>query len=89
MTKVPEIELDKVEAEKLSEAIGAVGRHYNMETSQKALDWSNLLMALGMIYGPRMFAVRVNKAAKKADKNPANAVDLPSFIRPVNSGGVQ
>jgi len=43
-------------------AIINVGRHYNLAVAEKTMDWMNLIMCLGVVYGSRfvMITQRVN-----------------------------
>lgn len=65
LTSVPELELDKSEAEKLGAGIVNVSRHYDIGATQKTIDWTNLIMVVGAVYGTRLAAVRMRKAAQK------------------------
>lgn len=65
LTKTQELALDKEEANRLAEGISNVSRHYDIAATQKSMDWANLIMVCGMIYGTRIFAIRENRKAKK------------------------
>lgn len=58
----PELELDQKEAQELSEASIAVARHYDIGATQKTIDWTNLMMVLGAVYGTRFMAIRLRKS---------------------------
>lgn len=81
IAKTPELILDKDEAKQLAEGIANVSRHYDLETTQKGMDWGNLIMVVGMIYGTRIFAIRAKKASSKKPDVPqtmaSNVVDIP------------
>jgi len=65
--KIPELQIEQEEAANLADAAAKVGRHYNLpEFSEKMLDWTNLLMVLGTVYGTRMSAAAMRKAAGPA-----------------------
>jgi len=66
ITKTAELALSPPEAKSLAEAVANVSRHYDVSVSAKALDWSNLVMALGMVYGTRLIAIRTNRRAARA-----------------------
>lgn len=67
ISRTPELELDEGESEKLAKASAAVMRHYvELDVSQKAADWTNLFLALGGIYGPRLVARKFRKQAEHA-----------------------
>lgn len=73
IAKVPELELDNEEAEKLANASQKVLRHYvDLEVSQKAADWTNLFMAIGGIYGPRIVATKIRKARQRQERAEAS-----------------
>lgn len=66
LTKVREIELDEEESGKLAQAIGNVTRHYDIPgLQQQTLDWINLAMACGTIYGQRIMAYNIRKASER------------------------
>lgn len=85
MMQAPGLALDKEESTRLAEATANVARHYNVEASEKALDWTNLIMALGMIYGPRLIEFRRVQGEKRKTAAKANPdqPDLP-FRAPVH-----
>jgi hypothetical protein len=58
LTRTPEIMLEEKEAHLLAEAMGKVSRHYDVTVGAKAMDWANLMMCAGMVYGPRLVAAR-------------------------------
>lgn len=57
--KTPGVALEQSEADQLASAIANVSRHYNFGASQKTLDWGNLMIALGVIYAPRVMMIRM------------------------------
>lgn len=73
ITKVPEFELAKDEAEKLGKSVAEVAKHYNFNATPKQLAWFNLALCGGSIYGSRIFMYnsRVKETIKKK-KNAAN-----------------
>src|SRR6202034_3860463 len=40
----------------------AVTRHYNIQASAKAIDWGNLIVALGSVYAPKVVAMGMRKS---------------------------
>lgn len=50
--------LEKTEAHELATAAANVARHYEIGgASEIVTDWCNLAMCLGIVYGPRLYAV--------------------------------
>lgn len=82
ITACPEFELDEDEAKKMATCCMNVMRHYNIKTSQKAIDWGNLLITGGLIYGARIYKISERhkteaKAKRDArDNTPANSFGL-------------
>ena len=64
-TQIPELVLDKDEAHRVAEAIANVSRHYDMGASEKMVDWGNLFLVFGAVYGTRIWAYRL-RTAKRA-----------------------
>ena len=57
----------KSEAEFLAQSIADVARHYNPAIfEQKTIDWSNLIQCAALIYGPRIYNIRHDRRAAKA-----------------------
>lgn len=52
--KTPELAIDKTEADTIAAAAAQVAELYNIEASAHMVAWTNLLMTLGMVYGPRV-----------------------------------
>lgn len=71
--RIPELELEKTEAERLSAAAARVLAHYPVTLAAESIDIVNLVMACGMIYGSRVMAIRVRKS--RAGAPHANAAD--------------
>lgn len=65
--------LEKAESEELAKGIASVARHYDVSASAKSVDIANLIMIVGMIYGPRIFAYRTRKSAARKRKEAENA----------------
>lgn len=88
ISKTPEIEFSEDESKKLGAAIVNVGRHYNLAVAEKTMDWTNLLMCAGMIYGSKLIAIKMRKASDRAarpepeaeqPRNNAPGIDLTSY----------
>lgn len=80
ITKTQELALDQTEAHELAEGIANVSRHYDIETSQKALDWTRLMMVLGMVYGTRLYAIRAKRAAAPRPAQPQRPQAQPAEV---------
>ncbi len=66
-SKIPELEIDVDESEKLAKGIANVARHYDTKVSAKALDWYYLIQVLVLIYGTRLYAIRERKRLEKEE----------------------
>ena len=87
---VKELQIDKAEAEKLSEAIQKVAEHYDIGLDPKKAAIFNLCAVAGSIYVPRVIAVVVShRAAKPAQVNSApQATPIrPARPEPVRPSG--
>jgi hypothetical protein len=67
----PELAWKDDEAKIVAENMVAVSRHYDIQASQKAIDWGNLVIALGTVYGRKVVPLAMRKsreatAARKA-----------------------
>lgn len=87
----PELDLKDGEAKIIAENIVAVARHYDLQASEKATDWGNLVVSLGIVYGGRVVAImsRTNAEAKvkRGHGNPILATQpaapaSPASVRP-------
>lgn len=70
-TKCPELALDDDECKAMSEAAHNVMKHYNIKASQKAIDWGNLLMTAGLIYGGRIHKISARQKEEKQNRKKA------------------
>jgi hypothetical protein len=71
--------LEQEEAHRFSGALENVARHYDIQTSQKTVDWIALAMVAGGIYGTRVYAISVKKSmAKKAQQG--NGFDFNALM---------
>lgn len=76
LTQVPELAIAQQEAAAMSTAINNVAQHYDVQASQKTVDWGNLIATLSMVYGTRMVAIYSRKKSETpsrayAPKKPA------------------
>jgi hypothetical protein len=70
MTKMDHWMLKDDEAEAMAKSVVNVARHYpKVASSQKLVDWSMLIGALGMIYVPRAIETRDVLAKKRRQDN--------------------
>ena len=65
MTGVKELALEEAEARKLSEATKEVIKHYPIGVSDKQLAWINLGVVAFGVYGTRVMAFNVRRAADR------------------------
>jgi len=85
--KAPELEIEKDEAKQLATAAGNVMRHYDVRTTQKALDWAALGVCAGTIYGGRLIALSIRQRrerAERAEQAPpagANGAGEPTIVQ--------
>lgn len=82
--QAPEWMLEDREAQEVANAAVAVSRHYNVATTQKAIDWTNLAMVLGAVYGTRFVA---SSRKRKADKEDINAAPQAGVLHVVPGTG--
>lgn len=67
--KVPELELDQVEAKALGDAVNKVQAEYKIPIlDPKTMAWINLLMVTGGVYGPRLAAHSIRKKNERKGK---------------------
>jgi len=72
--KAPGLILTEIEAHNMAEATANVSRHYNIQATQKTLDWINLCTTLTLVYGTRIMASKKRKADDA--ENPNNVVRM-------------
>lgn len=65
MAKIPELALDKSEANSVADAAAKVASLYDLTADIKVIAWSNLAMSLGMVYGTRIVAIRERKKSER------------------------
>lgn len=66
--KVRELELDRDESKKLSDAITEVGKYYAMTIDPKHLAFAQLGICLVHIYGPRAIAIKRRMDSERGPK---------------------
>lgn len=66
-------DIDEDEAEKLAKGVANVTRHYDVpRMAQKTVDWIMLIQTCGALYGPRLMAMRLDRAARNAKPAPSS-----------------
>jgi len=91
ITRVSELEMEQEEASKLAGAMANVARHYDMQASAKAMDWTNLIFVAGSLYGTRFAAIRLRRIMEKAEaaeKGDPTLNPNPQTARPTGTGRV-
>lgn len=88
LTRVPEFELDKDDANKLAQASVNVGRHYNLEAAQKTVDWTNLAMIVAQIYGAKLLMYRMRRVEKRKPSNVSGEDQVLDFNALRNAGKI-
>lgn len=74
--KRPEVALTEAESKQLASAMVNVTKHYELDVLPKQAAWAELIMAIGIIYAPRIVAIarKPQKKAKEVESdNPAFA----------------
>lgn len=72
VTKNDKWALDETEATQLAQAVQNATRHHDIAMAQKTIDYVNLAVVAGMVYGTRIVAIRRDSAAKKAQQAPTS-----------------
>lgn len=67
-TKTPEIAITMDEGTNMLKAAQNVMRHYNVQSTQKTLDWISLVGVCSYVYVPRMIAIAANKKARTLEQ---------------------
>ena len=66
-----------------------VARHYvDTRRHEKTIDWGHLIIALGMIYGPRLVAIRNNAPARLRVVVPIKSGNVPDGMEEIDIPGV-
>lgn len=64
-TGAAELNIDTDEAGTISKAIADVASHYSVTADPKTMAWVNLAAACGMVYGPRIGAIKLRRSMNK------------------------
>lgn len=78
IAKSPELELSEVEADKIAKATIAVAKLYNVETTEKAAAWANLIGCVGAAYIPRAISINLRRKTEAAERR-GQAPNVTSF----------
>lgn len=85
VTNSPELFIAPEEGDALAKAAQNVMRHYNVEASQKAIDWAALGMVAIGIYAPRIVAIAARRRATQSPPEHTNgAGDAPDIHFPAD-----
>lgn len=68
ITKTQEFMLSADESITLAQSLANVSRHYDVEIAAKTLDWTNLIMVAGTMYGSRLATIRIRKQMERAQR---------------------
>lgn len=79
----PVMVIDGEEAKLMATGISNVARHYDVSATEKTLDWANLFMALGAVYGPRIMTMDWKRKPKAAAEKPTQTNGVaPMYVQP-------
>jgi hypothetical protein len=93
VSRQPELELEKDESDKLARAAEGVARHYNIEASEKALAWTNLIVVGFSLYTPRMLAIKIRwtmdreEALRRQEAQATASIVGGATVHPLRTGG--
>jgi hypothetical protein len=62
--KVPELTLEESEAKQIAQATAKVAEQYELVADPKTIAWAQLVTTVATVYGTRIFAFRMRKAAE-------------------------
>lgn len=77
--QIPELALADEEGKALANALANLQRFYPVHVTEKALAWSNMLSAVGMIYGTRVGAYTTRRATERKTAGPTNVIRPQQF----------
>ena len=78
IARAPELELNEAEAEKIAKASVSVAKLYNVETTEKATAWANLIGVVGAAYVPRFIALNMRRKMEAAERRAGgNVTNFP------------
>lgn len=81
--QAPELVLTKDEANGLAKAAADVASHYPTTIDPKVLAWCNLAMAVGIVYGPRVYMISQRKSRRTSP--PKQSAEVFNFGTPTTS----
>lgn len=91
-SKTPELAITMEEGGHIMTSAQNVMRHYNVQSTQKTLDWISLAGAVSMVYVPRVIAIAANKRARTIEQPrpqnsmaPASEVELGASVYDMNN----
>lgn len=78
-TDMPHWNLEEAEAKSFTRACQNVARHYNVQTTQKAIDIMALMGCIGTVYGTRLMATKFERDARRnaAQQGTAGVIQFP------------
>lgn len=85
--RTPELEIDKSEAEILGKGLLELERQFPTQIDPRLLAALNMAAAMGMVYGPRIVAIRVRLKKEAMEKRPKAPVIAPDFGFTPNTPG--
>lgn len=77
---VEEIAITDDEGKAFLGAAKNVMRHYNVQTTQKTMDWIALVGVAATIYAPRIAAIGMRKRSERAPTRPATTEETQSNV---------
>lgn len=80
-TETPELAITEDEGKAFMDAAQNVMRHYSVETTQKALDWTAFVGVAAGMYLPRVAAISMSRKARRQPRQ------RPAQAAPVQAGG--
>lgn len=93
IARTPELELSEDEAGKIAKASVAVAKLYNVEATEKATAWVNLIGVVGAAYVPRAIAInlrlRMDADAKRQGGNVQQFPGAPPVQPTPYNGGMR
>jgi hypothetical protein len=84
-TGIEEFSVSPDEIDAFTRAAGNVARHYNIETTQKTLDWIALVGVSAQVFGTRAFAIAL-KAGERRRERPRNGPATVHHLHAVQPG---
>lgn len=87
-TGIPEIAISDDEGAQFFARVADVQRHYNIQTTQKTMDWIALVGCTAGIYIPRVVAIIATQGQSGAPAEPeqAGVIDMTQMFRPNGHG---